>query len=188
MSGYQTDKEMELQEALLRMIRVASRNHCVIEGVITDFDNEAFTCTVQCGDGENTIEFSDVSLEVLVGSQASFTLLPVIGSDCLLVFRDGHQDRPQMLKIDQVDIIQANPKTKFIHGTGEDGGLPLSSKVAEEENKAQNDLNTLKDLISGWTPVSGDGGASLKLLLTTWFSDRITPTKQSDIESTTVFQ
>lgn len=185
--GYQTDKQMELQDSLLRMMRVASRNHTLIEGTVVDVDTEAYTCTVQIGDSQDTITISDVSLEVLVGSPASVTFLPAIGSACVLTFRDGHQDRPQLLKLDQVDTVIINPKTKVIFNDGENG-VPLTPQTVIELNGPENDLNELKNLISTWVPVSGDGGASLKTLLTSWFNSKVNVTKNSDIASTRIFQ
>lgn len=188
MEGYTTNnKEMELQDALLRMIRVASRNHTLIEGTVTDVDVDAYTCTVEIGDNEDTIEIEDVSLEVLAGSPASVTFLPVKGSACVLTFRDGHQDRPQMFKIDQIDTVIINPKTKIVLFNGEHG-IPLTPETVKELNSAQDDVNNLKDLIAGWQPVDGDGGASLKLTLSAWLGQKIHKTVEKDIASTKTFQ
>jgi len=182
------NKEQELTEALLNMIRVASRNHTVIEGKIVSVDETAWTCDVEVNDGVTSMTVGDVPLETLTNNKATFIFTPNKGSDCLLVFRDGNQDRPQLLKIQSARVISAAPTEKWVFGKGDQGGIVLVNPLTEHINTVEEDLNELKTLISSWVPAPGDGGASLKALLSEWFASKITPTTAEDLASKTIFQ
>jgi hypothetical protein len=47
----------------------------------------------------------------------------------------------------------------------------------------EKDVNALKSVFSGWTPISQDGGAALKSAAGTWFGQQLTVTSKSDIEN-----
>lgn len=182
--------EAEIQEALLRMIKVACRNHTVIEGTVVagSVDQDNCWCDVLIDDGTSSITFQEVPLKVLTGSVASIIEYPADGSPVLMKFRDGNQDRPQIDKIQIVDTVVINPGTLTQFGEGEDGGMVLVNPLTVALNAGQNDSNTLKKLIANWTPVPDDGGASLKALLAEWCAEELPMTKTADIESTTITQ
>jgi hypothetical protein len=50
-------------------------------------------------------------------------------------------------------------------------------------NNIENKIDDLIIAINGWIPVPNDGGAALKVALTTWLLTSITPTTQSEIEN-----
>lgn len=185
---YGDGKDAELSDALLRMIKVASRNHTVIEGTIDSVDEEAYTCEVTVGDDISSVTFSDIPLETVINSRASVTFIPEDGSNCLLCFRDGNQDRPQLLKTDKVKDIYFNPSGITQYGDGSNKGVPLVIPLVEHMNNPENDLNNLKNLIAEWVPVMGDGGASLKTLLSDWFASLIPITQVDDIQNMKVIQ
>lgn len=183
------NKQSELSESLRNMIRTLCRDYTIFEGTVTgDIDETDCTCTVTVGDSQTSVNFSAVPLEILIGSKASVTCIPNLNSSCLLCFRDGDPGRPQLLKVDSVAKVYANPSVLWQFGKGQNGGLVLVNPLVVEENKAQDDLNTLKDLIAGWTPVPNDGGAALKAVLTTWLAEHIVPTVADDIQSTVITQ
>jgi hypothetical protein len=64
----------------------------------------------------------------------------------------GHEDL-------QVEITNAR-----VSVAGDADAAALASKVEEQ-------LNDLKTALNGWTPVANDGGAALKVALTTWIAD-----------------
>lgn len=65
-------------------------------------------------------------------------------------------------------------------------GLAKSDILVSKYNALEQDINTLKQLITGWLPVASDGGAALKLALTTWLAQPITPTTISEIADTKI--
>lgn len=56
---------------------------------------------------------------------------------------------------------------------GSDDFMVRFSKLKEVTDELQNDLTTLKNVFSTWTPVSNDGGAALKLAAATWYGTPI---------------
>jgi hypothetical protein len=73
-----------------------------------------------------------------------------------------------------------------IINTGVNGGMVKVSELTTKLNNLENDINDLKSIFSSWTPVPSDGGAALKLLLTPYYGQTLTPTAQSEIENTKV--
>lgn len=71
---------------------------------------------------------------------------------------------------------------------GNKNGIPLSRNVAARLNRVESDINTLKSVVSGWSPVVGDGGALLKTLLLTWYNNKLQQTSISDIENEKIKQ
>lgn len=185
---YVTDKQQELSDALLRMIRVASRDLCVIEGKITGVSEDNRTCDISVGDSNSSVPFSNVLLEILTTSDASFTLIPNLNSDCLVCFRDGNQDRPQIIKCQSVAKIVANPTDLFQFNTGENGGLVLVNPLADVLNKIISDINTIKGIFEAWIPVPNDGGQALKDSSAPWSGNDIDPIDPTDLENPNVTQ
>ena len=65
-------------------------------------------------------------------------------------------------------------------------GLVKVAKNVERFNKIEQDINSLKQLFSGWVTVPSDGGAALKAITATWCGQMLAETQQSDIENTKV--
>lgn len=63
------------------------------------------------------------------------------------------------------------------------GGLVCVDGLTGRLNLIENDINTLKDALSAWIPVSQDGGAALKTAAADWFADKLTPSTRSDYEN-----
>ena len=59
-------------------------------------------------------------------------------------------------------------------------GTPLGVVLLADE------LNTLKQVLTSWTPVPQDGGASLKASVASWAGRQLQLTRQSDYEDTKV--
>lgn len=72
-----------------------------------------------------------------------------------------------------------------LNGNSNNGLLKVVPTVGKI-NIVENDLNTLKSLIAGWTPMGGDGGAALKAVLTAWFGSLITNTTTGNLENPNV--
>lgn len=187
--NYEDDKEQELSEAFVQMHKVLSRDYTIFDGTVSgDINENDLTCTVKVGDSQSEAFFTNVSLEVLNTAGFSITSIPNIDSAVLMCCRDGTKDRPQILKVYSAAKIYINPTTLTQFGKGENGGLVLVNPLVTQLNGPQEDLNELKNLIASWTPVSGDGGAALKTILTEWFASKIPVTKADDIQSKVITQ
>jgi hypothetical protein len=176
------DEGNELGEAFGNFVKHMVRGHVVYEGTVSAVDTDKFTCDCMITD----TPFYAVPLKVLTGSQASVIEIPVVGSNILLTFRDGNIQRPQILFIDQVDKLLINCQTLVEFNGGNLGGMVKVIPLASAIEAIQNDINTLKQDISGWTPVPNDGGSALKIATAAWASQQLQITEQSDIEDTTI--
>lgn len=62
-------------------------------------------------------------------------------------------------------------------------GLVKVAELVQKLNALENDLNTIKGVFSGWTPVAQDGGAALKAASAAWAGQTLTTTAQVDLEN-----
>lgn len=181
------DKENigELADVFHRAVKTVSKYMQQIDGVIKSVDEDQFTCVVTVSDSLSSVDYEDVILRVLMGSQASVIEIPVVGCNCIIFFRDGNLGRPSLLMVDKVDKLLLNCNTIVANG-GNNGGLINIEGLVTDMNKIRNDVNTLKQVITGWTPVSGDGGAALKAAAAEWAGDPIDEIVREDFEDTTI--
>jgi len=196
----ESNKENEIEQGLIRAIKNMMKYSLICEGKIVNIAEAEtkFVCDVQMlTDGNPT--YLQVPLKVLQGSQASFIEIPNMDSYCLISFRDGNKDRPQILFVDSVLKILVNCSSikietnsfiinseSTIFNEGLNGGLAKVAELTQKLNNLEDDVNNLKDVFTGWTPVPSDGGAALKTAAATWAGDKLTKTEQAEIEDTTI--
>lgn len=185
---YTTDKEKELSDALQNMVRVLCRPYTVFEGTVLSTDEDTYTCSVKVGDSQSSVTFENVSLEAITGSPVSFILIPNDNTECLLCFRDGCDQRPQILKINSVKKIIANATSLFQFNDGTNGGLVLVNKEVARLNKIEQDINALKQVFTSWVVAPNDGGAALKTAAATWFGQPLVETVPDDVQSKVITQ
>lgn len=129
-----------LSQALDHLIKIKVRGFKVIDGIVTGV-NDDYTVDITVQD----VPFSSVPIAVLIGTQASIYPIPVVGTSCLVTFRDGNINLPQILAFDQVDTLKINCTTKVEFNGGQLGGMVLVNKLVQDIN----DLKaTVRDLIS----------------------------------------
>ena len=177
------ESEFELGEALLRLIKGHCRGFIVVDGVIKAVNNDN-TCDVIVG----TTLFSSVPLKVLIKAQASVYEIPVLNSACLMGFRDGDINRPQIIAVDQVDQLLINCKTLVQFNGGELGGMVKLNDVVTKLNNLEKDVNNLKAAFTSWIVVPNDGGAALKAASSTWAGETLEITVKADLENTKIQQ
>ncbi|MBQ4278360.1 MAG: hypothetical protein IJC16_00205 [Rikenellaceae bacterium] len=66
---------------------------------------------------------------------------------------------------------------------GEYGGIVKVGELVGRLNTLEQALNDLKQILTSWTPATGDGGAALKTAVTDWAAARLTETKRENIEN-----
>ena len=97
-----------------------------------------------------------------------------------------------------VAVVWASPVTAVVVLTaeveeirimgGQLGGMVKVEELVKKLNAVEKDLNNLKQVFQGWTPVAQDGGAVLKTAATTWATQQLAETQKSDIENEKVKQ
>ena len=141
-------------------------------GTVNSVDRDKKTCEV-------TIDRDEIILyDVLLSpddSDMGILLIPKTGSNVVVstMFDDDTQNYVTMTgEVDQV----------IIRG-GSLGGLIRINDLVEKVNAIEDDINSLKQVFSTWSPVAQDGGAALKGASGSWSSNTITLTKVKDIEN-----
>jgi hypothetical protein len=112
----------------------------------------------------------------------------ILDQDQLKILKGENEDIKMLL---DAAIIELSVKEKGVkidkNGLVFNGGAKNSfmidiNKDVQKKNTVENDLNTLKQLVTTWVPAPMDGGAVLKGLLTSWASQTITPTTVNDLK------
>ena len=149
------------------------------------------------------ISFSNVPLETLINSQASFVVIPndVSGSESnvLMTFRDGNIARPQLIKthkakeiimivVDNTDSSKVDITPKTIIFNGGSNGLPLSDKLTTKLNNLEKQVNNLQEYFNTHIHTSAAAGSPTSPTTTQDTDSPLIQTVQSDIASTKIKQ
>lgn len=210
--GFDTNKELQLIDAFEKAVKVITKYLQIADGIVVSVDadqtnpDSQYTCVVQVGTGTGAVDIPNVPLRVLIGSAPGNLEVPVEGTDCLIAFRNGILESPQLLWADQVEtksltVQQYNLKAMdqinitsnqtqggIVLNGGKNGGLPMSPNLVMRLNNVENSINTLMQVFSTWTPVPDDGGAALKATAATWFAQPLALTIQNDIQNPAITQ
>jgi hypothetical protein len=175
----QSDSSLLLQKTLTRFVHNLLRAFVIVDGKVTDV-NDDFTCDITVQD----VAYTSVPIMVLTGVQASNYPVPVVGTTCLVTFRDGNRGLPQIVAFDQIDTWKINCKTLVEFNGGSNGGMPLSPKLKDQLNKIENQQNQILSILKGINI------ASTPFSFTPLFTsiNPLTPTTQQQIENTKIKQ
>lgn len=110
--------------------------------------------------------------KIILDESDSGVLTAIIQQDIIIKSLDGN------INVDANNIIMQ----------GGEVGIPESTSTVERLNKIEQDINSLKQAFTSWTPVPQDGGAALKTAAASWSGSKLTETKVEDIESKTIKQ
>ena len=121
------------------------------------------------------LEYYDVQL-----GMGALCIYPKPGTTCLVGIIEGQETDAFLISADEVDEIVLNGGTL--------GGLVKVGELTERLNLIEKDINSLKQKLSGWTPVPNDGGSALKTALSSYISESLKETQVRDIENERVKQ
>lgn len=174
----------ELEEAFTRAVRGLMRDAHVIDGVVKSVDYPgAYTCTVTVGDDATQADFGGVTLRVLNTSKGAYVEIPMVGTQCIILFRDGHQGRPQLFACHQADKVLLTSNLIEVNGGGNGGVINIEQAITEWQG-IKDDVNRLKTVFAGWIPSPGDGGAALKTAATSWAGNELPAVNRQALEDT----
>ena len=135
------DKDLQLSQALDLLLKASKRGCIILDGVIKDVDKDKFTCTVLVSGSPHY----NVPLKVLISSQASIIEIPKVETTCLMTFRDGNTQRPQIFSVHEAEQL-----------------LITCDDIQIKSSKLKlNDLNISKMLtVINGTPINEPGNGS----------------------------
>lgn len=163
-----------------------------VGAVVKAVDSDAYTCDVLTDD---EVMIPAVMYKSVTEGDIDITKEPALESR---VFINKLEDSDQYFivvfgKVAKVIIAVGNYQFKIdsngiAFNDGNLGGLVKLDAVVGKLNALENDLNSIKNIFSTWTPVPNDGGAALKTASTAWSGQTITTTVNADLENTNVKQ
>lgn len=171
--------------------------------------------TIDCTPIDESAPLLGVNLQANQESQWGFVLFPKVGSYVVVGFVadgsagvvlltdevesaaitvKGEQETTATLDESGVTIKVADNTSAVLSkdgitlNGGSLGGLVKVQDLTTRLNNIENDINSLKQVFSAWSPVPQDGGAALKASVASWAGQSLTLTKRNDYENEKVKQ
>lgn len=178
----------KLRDGLRNLV---ARNSSIMAGTVTAVDAAQYTCTIARANG---VTYQNVQLKALKNAPNGIVAIPALNSyvqfieladpDYLVIAAE--EVNKYMITIGGTTaVLDAN---SIVWNGGGKGGVPTSPELVQRLNKIEQDINNLKTVMSGWTPIVMDGGLSLKTAAASWYAQPLTPTQQTDIENPKIKQ
>lgn len=181
------DQTFDFIRAFEQALKNHTRAFVLIDGVVTAV-NDNFTVDITVND----VPFTNVPAKVLIGSQANIFEIPVVGSSCLVKWRDGHRNSPQIDSFDQVDTYYIQPVSNLYisaeqiqFNDGSNGGIPLSEKVADQINDIKTQQNEILTILKSIVVPTSTPYPFAPLFSSI---NDLPPTEQSDIANPDITQ
>lgn len=145
----------------------------IYQGIVNRIDG--CMCEVQIGN----ISIPDVRLRASeTDDDGEMLITPKVGTAVTIGSLSGDLSQLVVLRVDHIESIVING--------GKLGGLINIEQLTDKLNTIEDDINSLKNVMSSWTPVAQDGGASLKTSISTWSGQALTKSQRGDYEDETV--
>lgn len=184
---------MDIQNALRQLIQ--PDNYVAMICKVDTVDKTART--IDCSPIDESAPMLGVNLQANQNSDFGICVFPEIGSFVVVGFIADGKSGVVLLtdKIESVEIvirgsslfIDANSvcctSDKISFNGGKLGGLVIADKLSKRLNLIENDINSLKEILSSWIPAPQDGGAALKTVVSPWAEKTLTPSKVADYEN-----
>ena len=139
------------------------------QGVVTALSD--ITCEVSI-DG---LSIPDVRLRASTEVDgAQIIVRPAVGSVVIVGSLTGDLDHLVVLSMDRAEEV-------IING-GELGGLIKVQELTKKLNTLVREINDIRQVLSNWTSVPNDGGASLKASVASWAGKQLVLTRREDYE------
>ncbi|MDR1729947.1 MAG: hypothetical protein LBR52_04725 [Prevotellaceae bacterium] len=166
-------------------------NECrkLMRGIIGEPNQDSHICIITAVDGVTCDvkriidgkEIKRVRLNATIKASDGLVIVPKTCSAVLVTKIDSNKyfvsqfSEIEKIILNVTDHVEVNAANTITFNSGENGGLVLSEKVADKISALETEINNLKNVFSSWVTVPNDGGAALKLAVTTWASGTISP-------------
>ena len=145
----------------------------IYQGIVNRIDG--CLCEVQIGN----ISIPHVRLRASeTDDDGEMLITPKVGTAVTIGSLSGDLSQLVVLRVDHIESIVING--------GKLGGLINIEQLTDKLNTIEDDINSLKNVMSSWTPVAQDGGAALKTSISTWSGQALTKSQRGDYEDETV--
>lgn len=136
---------------------------CTLLGTVKSVNEAERTIVVY--DDDLDIDFEDVRLRPVLDGNDSLVLVPKQNTWALAV-RIEDDDEWMLIAAGEFEKVLVMCDNVVFNG-GEKGGLVNWPEVKAELDKTNAVVNAIKQALTNWIPVAGDGGAALKTYATT---------------------
>lgn len=140
-----------MAKALVKFVKNICRAYVLIDGEVIEV-NDNFTVDIKV----QGITYSNVPTKVLINAKASIYEVPVLGTKCLVKWRDGNRGLPQIDSFHEIDknyivptseLYLKSPKIQF--NDGDKGGLVLVNDLITRMNKIESNQNDILTALKG---------------------------------------
>lgn len=158
-----------------------------ITGTVKEVDEVNATCSVDIG---NNIVLEDVRLRATVNGDKGFYLIPTIDSVAFLIRIEssdeflavGYSEIDKVIYKGESASLEINNDQIIFNANELDSfGININSLI-DRINLLEEDINSLKTVLTNWIPVPQDGGYSLKTASATWAGSQLVNTEVNDIK------
>lgn len=124
----------------------------LVDGIIDEVDQEAFTCSIRVGDAL----FNKVPIKVVINAQSSFIEIPKQGTDCLMRFKDNNIQCPQLVAVHECERILIKVGASVLSITdglfefndGDNNGMVKTTELKTQLDKCTARIDAIFDIIS----------------------------------------
>lgn len=142
-----------------------------IECTVESVNESERTCDCVAISGKAESKIPDVRLMSCIDD--GLLLIPAIDSHVTVIV--SKQNDPYVSLYSELQ--------KIVFMGGEYGGLVKVTPLVQKINALEQQVNTLKQLLTAWVPVPNDGGGALKAVVSTWAAQAITLTQKAQLEN-----
>lgn len=179
-----------------QMIKALARQGANIEAQLcTVTAVDAAARTVDCEPLDESAPLLGVNLQANQGLTSGMVLIPKVGSYVIVaLMNDGvngcviatEEVERMELVIGKTSVLVT--EDGIVLNGGNLGGMVKVEALTARLNGIEGSINELKAALSGWVPVSQDGGAALKGAISNWASETLVLTERGDYENEKVKQ
>jgi hypothetical protein len=172
-----------IQESILKLSgQHKSDNVVYCNATVNSVDLKARTCNVTVIDGHTEFELPNVMLMAVVDD--GILIEPVIDSTVKIIF--SQKVEPFVVQFSEIENITIITNSKVVFNSGNLGGMVNVIELVKKLNIIEKDLKKLKQVFNSWIPIANDGGNALKMASSSWRTQQIATTIQSEIENTKI--
>jgi|GEM_PF-1663039 len=198
---------MEIKEAIKKMAGVNGFDAIIDRAIVLAVDKNTVTCTVQLITDddciiegvklcpvENDNDLSALGIIFYPKLQSMVIIGQVHDKEDLVILKFSEIESIEMDANSAVDMLLSADGTislnavKMVFNGGKNAGLPLLKPLLKKINALEKSINDLADSFAGHTHLGVKSGADVSGLTEASTPDKITLTKQAELENTIILQ